>query len=156
MSKKSTIELHIKSVKHTKGKERLILKNKRQLDIVASLRAYDKEVQSSGETLPDTTRVYRVNDVTALLKAGIHLSKLDILRDVLEENAYSLSDSSHLRRLIPFILQNEVKNIKKDIAGEMWQLYFMVSPTSAKRLSLLYVISIVSGSSSSVCVDLCF
>ena len=45
------------------------------------------------------------------------MSKLDILRDVLEENAYSLSDSSHLRRLIPFILQNEVK-IKEDIAGK--------------------------------------
>ena len=99
VSKKSTIELHIKSIKHTKGKERLILKDKRQLDIVASLRVYDKEVQSSGETLPDTTRVYRVNDVTALLKAGIPLSKLDILRDVLEENAYSLSDSSHLDAL---------------------------------------------------------
>ena len=67
------------------------------------------------ETLPDTTRVYRVNDVTALLKAGIPLSKLDILRDVLGENAYSLSDSSHLRCLIPFILQNEVKKIKEDI-----------------------------------------
>ena len=42
--------------------------------------------------------------MTALLKAGIPLSKLDILRDVLEENTYSLSDSSHLPRLIPFIL----------------------------------------------------
>ena len=121
VSKKSTIELHIKSVKHTKGKERLILKDKRQLDIVASLRAYDKEVHPSRETLPDTTRVYRVNDVTALLKAGIPLSKLDILQDVLEENAYSLSDSSHLRCLI---LQNEVKKIKEDIAGENVAIIF--------------------------------
>ena len=103
--KKSTIALRIKSVKHTQGKERLILKEKRQLDVVASLRAYDKEVHPSGETLPDTTRVYRVNVVTALLKAGIPLSKLDILRDVLEENVYSLYDSSHLRCLIPFILR---------------------------------------------------
>ena len=107
----------LKSVKHTKGKERLILKDKRQLDIVASLRAYDKEVHP----LPDTTRVYRVNVVTALLKAGIPLSKLDILRDVLEENAYSLSDSSHLRCLI---LQNEVKKIKEDIAGENVAIIF--------------------------------
>ena len=122
--KKSTIELHIKSVKHIKGKERLLLKEKHQLDIVASLRAYDKEVHPAGETLPDTTRVHRVNVVTVLLKAGIPLSKLDILRDVLEENAYSLSDSSHLRRLIPFILQNEVKKIKGEIAGKKVAIIF--------------------------------
>ena len=72
--KKSTIELHVKSVKHIKGKEQLIRKEKRHLDIVASLREYDKDIHPSGETLPDSTHVYRVNVVTALLKAGIPLT----------------------------------------------------------------------------------
>lgn len=122
--KKSTIELHIKSAKHDKGKERLIQKEKRQLDIITSLKAYDKEVHPSGETLPDSTRVHRVNVVTALLKAGVPLSKLDILQDVLEENAYSLSDSSHLRRLIPFILQSELTKIKSEIVGKNVSIIF--------------------------------
>lgn len=43
---------------------------------------------------------------------------------MLEENAYSLSDSSHLRHLIPFILQNEVKKIKEDIAGKNVAIIF--------------------------------
>ena len=85
------------------------------MDITNSLKAYDREVHPSGETLPDNARVHRVNVVTALLKAGIPLSKLNVLRGVLEENAYSLFDCSHLRRLIPF---SELKKIKEEIAGK--------------------------------------
>ena len=64
--KKSTIDLHIKSHKHQIGKEQLAVKEKRQLDIAASLKQYDDKVHPAGETLPDSVRVYRVNVVTAL------------------------------------------------------------------------------------------
>ena len=43
--KKSTIELHIKSLKHVKGKERLEATEKRQLDIAQSLKKYDSHVE---------------------------------------------------------------------------------------------------------------
>ena len=91
-------------------------KQRRQLDIAESLKRYD-EVHPSGETLPVSTRVYRVNVVTALLKADVSLSKLDSFRDIFEENAFALSDSSHLHRLIPFILQDEMCKLKQDIGG---------------------------------------
>lgn len=116
--KKSSIELHIKSLKHVRGKERLASKQKRQLDIAESLKKYDNEAHPSGETLPISTRIYRVNIVTALLKAGVPLSKLDSFRDLFEENAYALSDSPHLRRLIPFIMQDEMCKLKQDIGGK--------------------------------------
>ncbi len=116
--KKSSIELHLKSLKHVKGKERLASKQRRQLDIAESLKRYDDEVHPSGEMLPVSTRVYRVNVVTALLKAGVSLNKLDSFREIFEENAFALSDSSHLRRLIPFILQDEISKLKKDICGK--------------------------------------
>ena len=123
--KKSTLELHIKSLKHNiRGKERLVSREKRQQDIAKSLQKYDKEVHPSGETLPDSTRVYRVKVVTALLKAGVPLSKLDSFRDLLEENAYALTDSSHLRRLIPFILQDEISKLKQDINGRHVSIIF--------------------------------
>ena len=77
--KKSTTELHVKSVKHTRGKERFILKEKRQLDIAASLNEYDREFHPGGETLPDAIRIFRVNVLTALLKTGVPLSKMDKL-----------------------------------------------------------------------------
>ena len=72
--KKSAIELHIKSVKHTSGKERLAAKERQQTDIANALQQHDSEVHPSGETLPSSTRIYRVNVVTTLLKAGIPLS----------------------------------------------------------------------------------
>ena len=80
-------------------KERLAAKERRQTDIGNALQRYDSEVHPSGETLPSSTRMYRVNVVTTLLKAGIPLSKVDCLRELLEENAYSLCDSAHLRSL---------------------------------------------------------
>ena len=43
--KKSNIELHIKSLKHVKGKERLEATEKRQLDIAQSLKKYDSHVE---------------------------------------------------------------------------------------------------------------
>ncbi len=55
--KKSSIELHLKSLKHVKGKERLASKQRRQLDIAESLKRYDDEVHPSGEMLPVSTRV---------------------------------------------------------------------------------------------------
>ena len=53
--------------------------------------------------------------MTAMLKAGVPLSKIDLFRDLLEEHGYALTSSTHLRQLIPFILQEELSRIKKEI-----------------------------------------
>jgi hypothetical protein len=116
--KKSVVDLHCKSLKHTRGKERLASKEKRERDIVKSLQEYDASVDPSGETLPESTRVHRVKVVTALLKAGIPLNKLDSLRDILEERSFALSDSANLRQLVPFILENEINQLKEEISGK--------------------------------------
>ena len=100
-----------------RSKKQLSLKQQHQVDIVKSLEKYDKEFHPEGETLPDSTRVFRVKVVTALLNAGVPLSKLDYFRDQFEENGYALCDSSHLRRLVPFILQDEISKLKHDING---------------------------------------
>lgn len=80
-------------------KERLAAKKWQQTNIAKALLQYDSEVYRSGETLPISTRTYRVNVVTTLLKAGTPLYKVDYLRDLLQENAYSLCDSTHLHSL---------------------------------------------------------
>lgn len=38
--------------------------------------------------------------MTAFLKSGVALNKVDYFRDLLEENGYALSSSQHLRELI--------------------------------------------------------
>ena len=122
--KKSTMDLHIKSHKHQIGKERLAVKEKHQLDITTSLKQYDDKVHPAGETLTDFVHVYRVNVVTALLKAEVPLSKLDNFRKILEENAYSISDSSHLRCLIPFVLQDKITKLNQQIGGKHVAIIF--------------------------------
>ena len=73
---------------------------------------------------PESTRVYRVKVVTTLLQAGVPLSKADVFRVLLQQNAFNLSDSSNLRKLIPFILQDEISKIKQDIKGRPVAIMF--------------------------------
>ena len=58
------------------------------------------------------------------MKAGIPLTKVDCLRDLLEENAYRLSNSQNLRQLIPFIQQQEQIAIKREIVGKSMSVIF--------------------------------
>ena len=50
--------------------------------------------------------------MTAMLKAGVPLSKVDLFRDLLEEHGYALTSSTNLRQLIPFIHLEELSRIK--------------------------------------------
>lgn len=69
--KKSLIELDLKSLKHVKGKELLESKQRWPLVHLESLKRYDNEGHPLEETLSVSTQVYRVNIVTALLKASV-------------------------------------------------------------------------------------
>ena len=94
--KKSVLIHHVKSVKHATGKERLASKQARERNITDMLRKYDKDEHPIGETLSEEVRVYRIKVVTSFLKAGVLLSKIDCFRDLLEENAFRLSQASNL------------------------------------------------------------
>ena len=116
--KKSIIELHIKSDKHTRGKEKLACKEKREHDIVKALGAYDKEVHPVGETLPADQRIFRIKVVSTFLKAGVPLNKIDIFRDVLEEGSYRLAGRRPMSDLVPFIHSEEKQRIREEISGK--------------------------------------
>ena len=122
--KKSIIDHHITSKKHLKGKEKITSREKRERDIAESLKRYDTIVHPAGETLPEETRVYRVKVVSTMLKAGIPLSKIDLFRDLLEQYGLSLTSASNLIDLLPFILQNELDCLKKDINGKYVSVIF--------------------------------
>lgn len=86
--RKNILTNHVRSSKHKEGKKRLFTKSTKESDIAEALVMNDKECHPVGETLPISTRVYRVKVVTAFLKAGIALNKLDVLSEIFEENAY--------------------------------------------------------------------
>ena len=56
--------------------------------------------------------------MTAMLKAGVPLSKVDLFRDLLEEHGYALTSSTNLKQLIPFIHQEELNRIKQEILNQ--------------------------------------
>ncbi len=66
----SIIKGHVKASKHIRGKEKAAQSSLRERDIVQALRDYDKEVHPSGETLPEVQRVFRVEVVRVILRAG--------------------------------------------------------------------------------------
>ena len=123
-TKKSIIDNHVTSSKHQKGKERLANKRKSEHSIVEALKQYDQSEHPKGETLPDAIRVFRVRVVTEFLKCGIPLHKSDGLRELLEENGYQLTSSTHLRQYVPFVLQEEMKVIKQEIADKHVSIIF--------------------------------
>ena len=92
--------------------------------IYDALEAYDKSIHPVGENLPEAVRVRRVKVVQALLKAGIPLAKSDCLRELLEEDSTALTSSANLRQLIPFILHEEVTEIKREIEGRPISIIF--------------------------------
>lgn len=122
--KRSTVQNHVRSQKHESSKKKLEMKEIREQDIANALAKHNSEVHLRGETLPVAQQVYRVKVVTALLRAGIPLSKLDSFRDILEENAYRLSDRRHMFDLVPFILKEEEGRIQNEITGKYLSVIF--------------------------------
>ena len=99
--KRSTVANHMKSTKHQQSKEKLQKKEAREKDIASALKRYDETTQLKGQTLPKEQHIYRVKVVMAFLRAGIPISKLEYLRDILEENALRLTDTRHMLDLVP-------------------------------------------------------
>ncbi|CAH3104620.1 unnamed protein product [Porites lobata] len=94
--KKQNIHVHISSKKHKENKEKRLLNDKKDDDIRKAIAKYDDKNHPKGETLPSTTRLFRVKFVKAFLKSGTPLSREEYFRDLLEEVGYPLTSSSNL------------------------------------------------------------
>ena len=106
--KVTIIRQHLKSNKHTLGKERLQRKDGQEKDIAEAFATYNEKEHIAGETLSKNTQVYRIKVVSTFLKAGVPLNKLDTFRELLEENGPRLAGRRSLSDLIPFIREREV------------------------------------------------
>ena len=64
--------------------------------------------------------MYRAHVVLAFMESGIPFTKLDSpkLRELLEENAFRLTDSRHLLDMVPFILQEEHTQLRDEMKGK--------------------------------------
>ena len=114
----------MKSKKHQLGKERLQCKNREERDIALAFDSYNKEEYLAGETLSRDVQVYHVKVVQTFLKAGVPLNKVDIFRHLLEENGTRLVERRSLSDLVPFVREQEVAQIRQEIAGRKVSVIF--------------------------------
>jgi len=68
--------------------------------------------------LPQEQQVYWVKVVSAFLKTGVPLNKIDCFIDFLEENALRLTDRRNMYDYIPFTLSEEESCVRSEIAGK--------------------------------------
>ena len=134
--KTSIISNHVKSVKHNSGKKALQSKQKKDMELVQTLRSYDASENPCGKMLPDQQRIYRLKVVKTFLTAGVPLNKIPAFRELLEENGYRLTDRRHLSDLIPFILAQEKEKLKASISGHQISIIF----DGTSRLGEVFII----------------
>ena len=108
-TKLSVLKIHLKSRKHADSVKKREANEARERDIAQAIVVHDRS-HPRGETLPTNQSMYRIKVVSAFLKAGVPLSKLECFRQILEEHAYRLTDRRHMPDLLPFILaEDQVK-----------------------------------------------
>ena len=114
--KLSSIKNHIDSNKHKMSKDKEAKRKVRDKTLAQHLQVYESEASPRGETLPESHKLYRIKVVTAFLKSGIPLQKVDGLREVLEFGGYRLTDARGMRDLVPFVSTNEENKIKEELS----------------------------------------
>ena len=128
--KSSVLRNHFQSRKHVEGKKRLEKKEAREKDIAEALEGYNTANHLRGETRQKNPQVFRIKVVTCFLRAGVPLSKLACFLELLEENAFRVSDRRHMSDLIPFIVQEEQALIKK---GKCVSVIYLMVPHEWER-----------------------
>jgi len=94
-TKASIIKSHVASSKHKSGITKLAQNEKQDANILDAMKKYDELAHPKGETLTEEQHVYIVRVITAFLKAGVPLNKLDNFHDLLEDGGYRLTSSTH-------------------------------------------------------------
>lgn len=135
--KKSVIKGHVQSKKHIAYKEKLKTTKKKELDIAEAFAKFDKQHHPKGETLPTATRVFRIKVVQAFLKSGTPLNRLEYFRDIFQEAGMPLTSHTHMRELVPFILEEEYKSIAKELLGKDVSIIFDGTTRDGEALAIL-------------------
>jgi len=135
--KKSSVKNHIASEKHKKGKARLQSKTAKEKDLAISLKQFNSVEHLRGETLPEAQQVYRVKVLKTFLQAGVPLQKLDAFKELLEESGYRLCTRRYLFDLIPFILSEEIAQIKSEMNGKFLGVIFDGTTHTCEALAIV-------------------
>lgn len=135
-TKKQNIKVHMSSKMHSLNKEKMKANSKKEQHIAEAMKKYE-ESHPKGENLPTGTRVFREKVVQAFLKSGTTLNRIEFFRDIFEEAGFTLTSSSNMCQLIPFVLKEEYKTIMKELLGKEVSLIFDGTTRDGEALAVL-------------------
>jgi hypothetical protein len=122
----STAKRHVDGKRHKlelEVRERRIADGKAIEKDVAEY--YQKNTVSGGASVEKGTTLFRVSVLTMMLRAGIPLEKLSILRPFLEEiSSKRLTDVSNMRKLVPIVYTHELAKLRDEIKGNQISCIF--------------------------------
>lgn len=127
-TKKSTILNHISSAKHVELLEKF--KNKSKANSVQEfVNEYIAKNKMDMITIDNETKLFRFKTLLSFVESGIPLEKLNDMREYLEEvSNRSLSDSSHIRRMINIVKEYNENKIVNRIYKKFVSICFDSTP----------------------------
>ena len=90
-----------------------------------------------GESLAESSQVFRVKVVSAFLRVGIPLNKLEMFREFFEETRYRLTDRRNMHNLIPLIHKQEFERIREGISGKDVSVVFDSTTRLGEALAII-------------------
>ena len=106
------------------------------MTLLVARKSYDATESPIGETLPEQHHLYHIKVVRTFFLAGVPLNKLSVFRELLKKMRIACQIGGHMSDLIPFILQQEKEQIKKEISGKAISAVF----DGTSRLGEVFVI----------------
>jgi len=135
--KKSSIGQHLKTAVHKTNLAKLHRRKSDAHDIKAQLKAYfTKHDREAGKSVDLEVMAHRFRVVRQHMWAGVEIEKINKLRPVLE-GAGRLTDSAHLRSLIPRILDQEKAILLEEVANEVVSAIFDGTRREGEAINLV-------------------
>jgi hypothetical protein len=100
---------------------------------------YFTRSHAKSETIDIRTLEFRFKTMTNFLKNGTPLLKIDGFRDYLQDiSGMSLTASTHMRQLLPSLVEQEVHTIKEEIAPHLITIIFDGSTRVSEVFSIIF------------------
>jgi hypothetical protein len=129
--KLSTLKNHLASNKHLISSRKRRESALKQTDLIAFVeqcQESDLLAPGEGSKLDSKQVAFRLTVLDTFLSAGCSLGKIDACRELLEHSGFALTDSSHMRQLIPVLMKNKLQTLTSMLEGRYVSIIFDGTP----------------------------
>ena len=111
--KSSRVKEHTSTRKHVKAVKKYHLSKQKASELVDNLTKHinDENAGAFTKTKDADAQIFNINHVIMLIENAIPIEKSDGMRENIERTSFKLSHSSHLCKLVPSILEKDLKDL---------------------------------------------